>query len=183
MHRNFTQLIFWNLLIALTMTNSRNEANFSQISNLISSYTWQSTWIYNESSDCCAVFSGYNRGNRGNHFYIISCLSFQMIIYILNKRKLYSYTWTMFNLCKFELKYQKHILAVNEINILDIITFLSFFLMQLATTCMTDAECGSGECCFRHEGPLIMSRRQLTASLFTSNHGNVWNKTPFLLMQ
>lgn len=109
------------------MTNSRNEANFSQISNLISSYTWQSTWIYNESSDCCAVFSGYNRGNRGNHFYIISCLSFQMIIYILNKRKLYSYTCTMFNLCKFELKYQNHKLAVNEINILDIITvFLSF---------------------------------------------------------
>lgn len=58
---------------------------------------------------------------------IISCLSFQMIIYILDKRKLYSYTCTMFNLCKFELKYQNHKLAVNEINILDIITvFLSF---------------------------------------------------------
>lgn len=105
------------------MTNSRNEANFSQISNLISSHTWQSTWIYNESSDCCAVFSGYNRGNRGNHFYIISCLSFQMTNFILDKRKLYSYTCIMFKLCKFELKYQNHKLAVNEINILDIITF------------------------------------------------------------
>lgn len=179
MHRNFTQLIFWNLLIALTITNSRNEANFSQISNLISSYTWQSTWIYNESSDCCAVISGYNRGNCGNHFYIISCLSFQMIIYILNKRKLYrcsicvNLNWSTkstYTRCEWNKYFGYHYI-------------FEFFLMQLATTCMTDAECGSGECCFRHEGPLIMSRRQLTASLFTSNHGNVWNTTPFLLLQ
>eukprot|EP00105_Crassostrea_gigas_P019887 XP_011438519.1 PREDICTED: uncharacterized protein LOC105336044 [Crassostrea gigas] len=53
-----------------------------------------------------------------------------------------------------------------------VLSFLGIIVgTALATTCMTDAECGSGECCFRHEGPLIMSRRQLTASLFTSNHG------------
>ncbi|XP_022317341.2 uncharacterized protein LOC111120708 [Crassostrea virginica] len=41
----------------------------------------------------------------------------------------------------------------------------------LAATCFTDAECGTGECCFRHEGPMIVSRRQLTATLLGSSHG------------
>ncbi|XP_078318571.1 uncharacterized protein LOC111120706 isoform X2 [Crassostrea virginica] len=40
----------------------------------------------------------------------------------------------------------------------------------LAATCLTDAECGTDECCFRHEGPWIASRRQLTARFLVSSH-------------
>ncbi|XP_048761459.1 uncharacterized protein LOC125670380 [Ostrea edulis] len=40
-----------------------------------------------------------------------------------------------------------------------------------ATKCFTDAECGAGECCFRHEGPLIVSRRRQLDSLIAPHHG------------
>ncbi|XP_078318598.1 uncharacterized protein LOC111120709 isoform X3 [Crassostrea virginica] len=39
---------------------------------------------------------------------------------------------------------------------------------MLATACFTDAECMQDECCFRHEGPMIVSKRQL---LTGSHHG------------
>ncbi|XP_048761361.1 uncharacterized protein LOC125670309 [Ostrea edulis] len=39
-----------------------------------------------------------------------------------------------------------------------------------ATQCYTDAECMQDECCFRHEGPMIVSKRQLLTSLNT-HHG------------
>lgn len=104
-----------------------------------------------------------------------------MIVYILNKRiaavQLYNVQFVL--IYKFELKYQSntHFHSIKNFGFLYIYEFC--LILQLATTCMTDAECGSGECCFRHEGPLIMSRRQLTASLLASNHGNVWNATAF----
>ncbi|XP_022317340.1 uncharacterized protein LOC111120709 isoform X1 [Crassostrea virginica] len=55
-----------------------------------------------------------------------------------------------------------------------ILTVLTVFLgisvqTTIAATCFTDAECGTGECCFRHDGPMIVSRRQLTTTL--SHHG------------
>ncbi|XP_062587611.1 uncharacterized protein LOC134249257 [Saccostrea cucullata] len=41
---------------------------------------------------------------------------------------------------------------------------LLFYLITVstsfATRCYTDAECMSDECCFRHEGPMIVSKRQ-----------------------
>ena len=33
-------------------------------------------------------------------------------------------------------------------------------MAQAATHCLTDAECGSGECCFKHDGPFLVSKRK-----------------------
>ncbi|XP_061182264.1 uncharacterized protein LOC133190582 [Saccostrea echinata] len=52
-----------------------------------------------------------------------------------------------------------------------VLSFLGVLSITYAGRCFTDAECGTGECCFRHEGPMIMSKRQELASLISSSHG------------
>nr|XP_034313693.1 uncharacterized protein LOC105338284 isoform X2 [Crassostrea gigas] len=39
-------------------------------------------------------------------------------------------------------------------------TVSATLIPRTATKCFTDAECGQDECCFRHEGPWIVSKRQ-----------------------
>lgn len=40
----------------------------------------------------------------------------------------------------------------------------SYLCVQAATHCLTNAECGTDECCFKHDGPFLVSKRKRASS-------------------
>uniref|UniRef100_A0A194AKK5 Prokineticin domain-containing protein n=1 Tax=Pinctada fucata TaxID=50426 RepID=A0A194AKK5_PINFU len=56
------------------------------------------------------------------------------------------------------------------------IVCLFFSAALAAKSCITSADCPQDECCFNHQGPLIVSRRQLSGILPLPEHKGVCEK-------